>query len=282
MFDYKFLYYNRKLSKEERIGLLLYDKGFEIKFRAGTNRKLIDLAIKYYMLSANKYNNVFAMESMADEYVRGENINRDIRVAMNYHIKAVKLGYYPSMVKLAFCYLNLNKYAKAHELINNICKIEKNIIGNYILGICYYWGLGVKRNIYKAFELFAESNQYKDAEIKQDEKFDYDPRYLINNYHNYGIDFYNGLLILNGFVKNFSYSKYNIEYYNKAFDYFENELENNKYFNIELTKYVHNNYLSRERLIDILKENKNTSIVACVNYLMISNFKVDDIIKEKN
>lgn len=116
----------------------------------------INTAINYFEKCKNldpKF--LSAYIELAEIFLHGKGVDKDLDRAMNNLNKEIELGFYEAYQQLASCYIEKGDYEKAAEnLLSGYEKGQKSVIHN--LADCYYFGNGVPQSYEKAFELFNE------------------------------------------------------------------------------------------------------------------------------
>lgn len=106
----------------------------------------------YWILKSAKKGNVDAMFMLGTFYRKGIGTKTDLKKAYKYFFKAAKRENANAMVSLVGDIMD-GIYKTNDKRALELCKKAANCdlkIGQYYLGLCYYKGMGVKRNIEKA------------------------------------------------------------------------------------------------------------------------------------
>ena len=107
-----------------------------------------------------------AMMALGNFYRKGEGVQRDLKQAEQWFLRAIALDFVPAVYCLGLTYLKLGYYRKATIQFNTAAH-RGFLPAVYMLGEMYYRGQGIERNLDKAKELWelANKKQFVPAKI---------------------------------------------------------------------------------------------------------------------
>jgi uncharacterized protein len=111
-----------------------------------------------------------AMEKYADYLTERENgvCKVDVELGMKLYQKCIDNGSKNATFSLGLEYRNKQQFEKAFELYEQSQQSE-GFYSELTLGLCYYYGIGVKKNKLKSLELFLEINSENNSQYEIDE-----------------------------------------------------------------------------------------------------------------
>lgn len=123
---------------------------------------LFEEAFKAFSESGKFHQNVKSQYYLAECYSKGQGIDKDDKKAFMLYRKLAEKGLPVAQAKLAYClYKGLGadkNFAKAGYWMEKALFYESvDAYTLYVLGMCYEEGLGRKRDVHKAMELYAEA-----------------------------------------------------------------------------------------------------------------------------
>jgi TPR repeat protein len=110
-------------------------------------------AYQYYMKSVSQYNLAEALIALGWYHEHGWVVNKDADKALEYYEKAIQLGQISAIEYIVNIYISLEEYQLASEWAMKGFEIG-DLQSIAILGSLYEGGIGVKKNLKKAAELF--------------------------------------------------------------------------------------------------------------------------------
>jgi uncharacterized protein len=111
-----------------------------------------------------------SMEEYADYLTQRENgvCEVDIELGMKLYQKCIDNGSKSATYSLGLEYRNKQQFEKAFELYQQSEQSEA-FYGELTLGLCYHYGIGVKKNRLKSLELFLNINPENNSQYEIDE-----------------------------------------------------------------------------------------------------------------
>ncbi|QQR99206.1 MAG: sel1 repeat family protein [Sphingobacteriales bacterium] len=97
-----------------------------------------------------------------------EHCDKDIELAMKLYEKAMNNGSEIATFNLGIEYRNKQQFEKAFELYKKADSSE-NYYAELTVGLCYYYGIGTKKNKLKALEFFKSIDKHYNSEYDIDE-----------------------------------------------------------------------------------------------------------------
>lgn len=97
-----------------------------------------------------------------------EYCDKDIELAMELYEKAMNEGSQIAKFNLGIEYRNKQQFEKAFELYRKADSSEK-YYAELTVGLCYYYGIGTKKNKLKALELFKSIDKHYNSDYDIDE-----------------------------------------------------------------------------------------------------------------
>lgn len=158
--DYPKAFECMKKSADKNIPEALLNLGVFYKEGTGTD-KSIEKSFECYQRCAD-LGMPSAMHNVATYYLNGKGVEKNLDKAIEYFKKAQQNGVEESLIPLGSLYLERKEYDKAKEIFEKAVKnqdTEINSRAKYFLGIIYFNGSGVERDIQKAIGLFEDAGE---------------------------------------------------------------------------------------------------------------------------
>jgi len=129
----------------------------------------MNTAYEYYN-KAIEQGNTYAMQELASMYLSGNGVKKDKMKFIEYMNRAVKLGAVHAMEDLAFYYtqkcLDIKKIKKGIALLHKAID-KKSAQATYIMGDCYHFGIGVKKDIQIGYNYMNSAANMGSAHAKE-------------------------------------------------------------------------------------------------------------------
>lgn len=145
---------NRKLQESVESTSAVNDLGCMYASGIGVRRN-IKMAVAYFMEASMK-RNLFGLLNMAQLYVDGLGVERDLQKARDMYAQAFEQGYSDAMVMCGDTYLTEEDYTSALDCYLKAV-YRRSPYAYYRLGWLYKEGLGIEKDLQKALEYYQKA-----------------------------------------------------------------------------------------------------------------------------